>query len=64
MKDVLKHPHGPMPWVLKKCDGTPKKTNNSSLARHLGMKTIAADVIPQPYMCNNNNNSLFFNRVT
>ena len=51
MKDVLKHPLGPLPWALANCDGTPKKTNKASLARHLEKKTRPADVIPKPSMC-------------
>lgn len=35
MKEVLKHPLGPLPWSLANCDGTAKKTNKAALARHL-----------------------------
>ena len=51
MRDVLQHPLGPLPWALSNCDGTLKKTNKASLARHLEMKTTAADTIPQPSVC-------------
>jgi hypothetical protein len=51
MKDVLKHPLGPLPWALANCDGTLKKTNKASLAKHLEQKTAVADVIPQPSVC-------------
>ncbi|KAK3741541.1 hypothetical protein QZH41_002925 [Actinostola sp. cb2023] len=51
MKDVLKHPLGPLPWALANCDGTLKKTNKSSLARNLEKKIASAAEIPQPSAC-------------
>ena len=38
MRDVLKHPLGPIPWSLANTDGTPKKTNKVALARKLESK--------------------------
>ena len=29
MREVLKHPLGPLPWALSNCGGTLKKTNQS-----------------------------------
>jgi hypothetical protein len=51
MKDVLKHPLGPLPWALANCDGTLKKTNKASLARYLEKKTTVANEIPRPSVC-------------
>lgn len=39
MKDVLKHPLGPLPWALANCDGSLKKTNKSALGRHIEQLT-------------------------
>ena len=35
MREVLKHPLGPLPWSLANCDGSAKKTNKAALARNL-----------------------------
>ena len=51
MREVLKHPLGPLPWSLANCDGTMKKTNKSTLARHLEKQVSHADVIPSPSAC-------------
>ena len=51
MRDVLKHPLGPLPWALSNCDGTLKKTNKSTLARHIESRTAPAESIPLPSAC-------------
>ena len=51
MKDVLKHPLGPLPWALANYDGTPKKTNKAALAKYLEKKMTAEDQICLPSAC-------------
>ena len=51
MKEVLQHPLGLLPWALPNCDGTHKKTNKSTLARHIEDGVSSADSIPSPYAC-------------
>ena len=43
MKEVIKHPLGPMPWLLANTDGAPRKTNKAALARKLEAKASPAD---------------------
>ena len=42
---LLKHPLGPLPWPLSKCEGTLKKTNISTLARHIESRVTPAKSI-------------------
>jgi hypothetical protein len=35
IREVFKHPLGPVPWALVNCDGTRRKTCKAVLARHL-----------------------------
>ncbi|XP_053399793.1 uncharacterized protein LOC123523028 [Mercenaria mercenaria] len=51
MKEVLRHPLGPLPWALANCDGTLKKTNKSSLARKLDKRADSGDTVPQSSAC-------------
>ena len=51
MREVLKHPLGPLPWVLSNCDDTIKKTNKSTLARHIERRGAPAKSIPLPPAC-------------
>ncbi|KAG0727608.1 hypothetical protein GWK47_034280 [Chionoecetes opilio] len=51
MKEVLKHPLGPIPWSLANTDGTPKKTNKAALARKLEAKAAPAEDIERPSAC-------------
>ena len=51
MREVLKHPLGPLPWALSNCDGTLKKTNKSTLARHIESRVAPAESIPLPSAC-------------
>ena len=51
MREVLKHPLGPLPWALSNCDGTLKKTNKSTLARHIESRVAPAQSIPLPSAC-------------
>ena len=51
MKEVLRHPLGPLPWTLLTTDGSLRKINNASLAKELQRSAPVADVIPQPSAC-------------
>ena len=51
MREVLKHPLGPLPWALSNCDGTLKQTNKSTLARHIESRVAPAESIPLPSAC-------------
>ena len=51
MREVLKHHLGPLPWALSNCDGTLKKTNKSTLARHIESRVAPAESIPLPSAC-------------
>ena len=48
---LLKHSLDPLPWPLPKCDGTLKKTNISTLARHFESRVTPAKSIPLPSGC-------------
>ena len=51
MRDVLKHPLGPLLWALSNCDCTLKKTNKSTIARHNERRVAPTDSIPLPSAC-------------
>ena len=51
MKEVLKHPLGPMPWSLANMDGAPRKTSKATLARKLETKASPADEMEYPSAC-------------
>ena len=51
MKEVLKHPLGPMPWSLANTDGARRKTNKAALARKLEAKASPADEMESPSAC-------------
>lgn len=51
MKEVLKHPLGPIPWSLANVDGTLKKTNKAALARKLEAKAAPAHDMERPSAC-------------
>ena len=51
MREVLKHPSGPLPWALSNCDCTLKKTNKSTIARHIERRVAPAESIPLPSAC-------------
>ena len=51
MREVLKHPSGPLLWALSNCDFTLKKTNKSTVARHIERKVAPAESIPLPLAC-------------
>ena len=51
MREVLKHPSGPLRWALSNCDFTLKKTNKSTIARHIERKVAPAESIPLPSAC-------------
>ena len=51
MKEVLKHPIGPMPCSLARKDGAPRMTNKAALARKLESKASPADEIKSPSAC-------------
>ena len=51
MKEVLKHPLGPMPCSLARIDGAPRMTNKAALARKLEAKASPADEIKSPSAC-------------
>ena len=51
MREVLKHPLGPLPWSLANCDGTMKKTNKSALARYVEKQVSPAETIPNHSAC-------------
>ena len=58
MREVLKHPSGPLPWALSNCDCTLKKTNKSTIARHIERRVAPAESIPLPSACIINGMSL------
>ena len=45
---MLQHPLGPLPWALSNSDGNLKKTNKSTLARHIEGRVAPA---PLPSAC-------------
>ena len=51
MKDVLRHPLGPLPWALATDEGSLRKTNKSALARELQKNVPVAESIPEPSAC-------------
>ena len=51
MREVLKHPSGPLLLALSNCDCTPKKTNKSTIARHIERREAPAESIPLPSAC-------------
>ena len=51
MREVLKHSLRPLPWAFSNCDGTPGKTNKSTLARHIEGRVASAECIPLPSAC-------------
>ena len=51
MREVLKHPSGPLLWALSNCDCTFKKTNKSTIARHIERRVAPAESIPLPSAC-------------
>ena len=51
MRDVLKHPLGPLLWALSNCDCTIKKITKSSIARHSERSVAPAESIPLPSAC-------------
>ena len=51
MKEVLKHPLGPMPWSLANTDGAPRKINKAALARKSEAKASPADEMEYPSAC-------------
>lgn len=46
MENVLSWPLGPIPWALANYDGTPKKTNKSTLGKYLEQQQLHADPLP------------------
>ena len=50
-REVLKHPSGPLLWALFNCNCTLKKTNNSTIARHIERRVAPAESIPLPSAC-------------
>ena len=51
MKEVLKHPLGPLPWSLANGYGTMKKSNKAALARELEKKVAPVENITSPSAC-------------
>ena len=51
MKEVLKHPLGPMPWSLASIDGAPRKTDKAALATKLKANASTTDEIESPSAC-------------
>ena len=51
VREVLKHPSGPLLWALSNCDFTLKKTNKSTIARHIERRVAPAKSIPLPSAC-------------
>ena len=51
MKEVLKHPLGPIPWSLATSDGSLRKTCKVSLARELQKNVSPAESLPQKTAC-------------
>ena len=51
MKEVFKHPIGQLLLALSNCDYTLKKTNISTIARHIERRVAPADSIPLPSAC-------------
>ena len=52
MREVSQHPLGPLPCELSNFDGSLKKTNKLTLARHIEDRVSSAESIPSPYACN------------
>lgn len=46
MQDVLCRPLGPVPWALANYDGTPKKTDKTSLGRYLEAHNNHVEALP------------------
>ena len=51
LKEVLKHPLGPMPRLLANTDGAPRKTNKAALVRKLEAKASPTDEMEYPSAC-------------
>jgi len=51
MREVLKHPLGPLPWSLATADGIPRKTNNSALAKELRKNISPVEFIQPKSAC-------------
>ncbi|XP_035674790.1 uncharacterized protein LOC118414705 [Branchiostoma floridae] len=51
LRDVLRHPLGPLPWSLATADGSLRKTTKSTLAKEVQKNVPAADNIPHPSAC-------------
>ena len=51
MREVLKHHLGLLPWTLSNCEGYLKKTNRSTIARHVERRVAPAESIPLPSAC-------------
>ena len=51
MREVLKHPSGPLLVSLSNCDYTLKKTNKSTIARNIERRVAPAESIPLPSVC-------------
>jgi len=49
--EVLQHPLGPLPWSLATSDGSPRKTNKSSLAKEFQKNALPAEDIGKPSAC-------------
>ena len=50
-RDVLSHPLGPVPWSIAATDGSPRKTNKSSLAQYLVRDVPFAEHIQSSSAC-------------
>lgn len=46
MREVFRHPLGPLPWSLATPEGTPRKTPKAVLAKHLQKLAAPADGLP------------------
>ena len=51
IREVLKHPSGPLLWTLSNCDGTFNQTNKSTIARHNERRVAPTESIPLPSAC-------------
>ena len=51
MREVLKHISGLLLWALSNCDCTLKKTNKSTIARHIERRVAPAESILLPSAC-------------
>ena len=51
MRKVLKHPLDPLSWALSYCVGTLRKTNKSTLARHIEGRVASAERFPLSSAC-------------